>query len=84
MGSTIQEPIRFPEDFSESAHPNVPGATRWKYPKTGDTIISIVGGAYGLHGDGVVTFEMYDFREDDPWDYLTKEEINAHLEDHPV
>lgn len=84
MGRITPEPIRFPEDFSVSAHPNVPGGTRWKYPKEGDTVISIVGGAYGLNGDGVVTFEMFDFREDGPWDYLTREEINAHLEDHPV
>jgi hypothetical protein len=84
MGRIIQEPIRFPEDFSRSMHPNIPGATRWTYPKTGDTVISVVGGGFGLHGDGVVTFEMYDFREDGPQDYLTQEEINAHLEVYPV
>jgi len=84
MERIIQEPIRFPEDFLHSSHQNVPGASRWVYPKTGDTVISIVGGGYGLYGDGVRTFEMYDFRDEEPQGYLTREEINAHLEANPV
>ena len=77
----------FPNDFSEREHPNVPGATQWRYPKylaDGEiTMISIVGGGYGLNGDGVRTFEMFDFREEDTRGYMTKEEINDHLSANP-
>lgn len=73
------EKITFPESFARRSHPVIPGATQWTYPKTGKTIISIVGGGMGLHGDGVVTFEMYDFREEGPLDYLNHDEINDHL-----
>lgn len=75
---------KFPQDFRERSHPVVPGATQWTYPPDKDTVISIVGGGYGLYGDGVRTFEMYDFREDGPQGYLTSEEINEHLEAHPI
>lgn len=76
---------KFPQDFREKSHPVVPGATQWTYaPKDQDTVISIVGGGYGLYGDGVRTFEMFDFREDGPQGYLTEEEINEHLEAHPI
>jgi len=86
--------MKFPESFEERVHPVVPGATQWLYfipdnhpnPEliAGQTIISIVGGGHGLHGDGVDTFEMWDFREDNPHGYLTAEEINQHLQDHPL
>lgn len=59
-------------------------AKRWTYPTDRKPVISIVGGGYGLYGDGVHTFEMYDFREDSPRGYMTKEEINKHLDDNPI
>lgn len=79
------EEIKFPDSFSKRAHPNVPGATQWKLLNDDDeTIISIVGGGLGLYGDGVKTFEMYDFREDGPQGYLSTDEINKHLDENPI
>ena len=46
--------------------------------------ISIVGGGHGLYGDGVKTFEMYDFRESDVQGYLSVDEINMHLAKNPI
>jgi len=76
--------MNFPNDFTKQIHPVVPGATQWLLKKNNETIISIVGGGYGLYGDGVNTFEMYDFREDEPQGYLTTDEINIHLQENPV
>jgi hypothetical protein len=73
----------FPYDFERTTHKVVPGATQWLW-KNDDITISIVGGGEGLQGDGVVSFEMYDFREDDVQSYLTVEEINNHLFKFPV
>jgi len=76
---------KFPEDFHMKIHPVVPGATQWTYaPEGKDTVISIVGGGYGLYGDGLRTFEMYDFREDGPQGHLLVEEINEHLQNNPI
>lgn len=75
----------FPQDFNVKAHPVVPGATHWTYPTSGDTVISVVGGGdFGLYGDGINTFEMYDFRESEPQGYLTSDEINEHLVNNPI
>jgi len=75
----------FPESFKSKIHPVVPGATQWVLEnEEGKTVISVVGGGSGLYGDGVRTFEMYDFREDEPQGYLTKEEINEHLVENQV
>jgi hypothetical protein len=70
--------ITFPEDFKKVAHPVIKGATRWLYKE-----ISVIGGA-GVYGDGINTFEMWDFRQDEPQPYLTKEEINLHLQNNPI
>jgi hypothetical protein len=69
---------KFPEDFREVAHP-IKGARRWIFEE-----ISVVGGGVGIYGDGINTFEMWDFREPQPQGYLTKEEINLHLQDNPL
>lgn len=76
----------FPESFSVNAHQLVPGADQWKlyYPNTDRVAISVVGGGFGLNGDGIDTFEMWDFRESDPQGYLTASEINEHLQKYPV
>lgn len=76
--------MNFPNDFTEINHPVVPGARQWLLKKEGETIISIVGGGSGLYGDGISTFEMYDFREDGPQGHLSKEEINQHLQSNPI
>jgi hypothetical protein len=79
----IKKYLIFPYDFERTTHKMVPGATQWLW-KNDDITISIVGGGQGLYGDGVVSFEMYDFREDDVQGYLTVEEINNHLKRFPI
>lgn len=76
---------KFPEDFKKRMHPVVPGGTQWQLLNDeGECIISVVGGGMGVHGDGVTSFEMYDFREDGPRGYLDAEEINEHLKANPL
>lgn len=73
----------FPYDFKSTTHTIIPGATQWLWEES-DIRISIVGGGRGIMGDGVVSFEMYDFREDDVQGYLNVDDINAHLKKFPV
>jgi hypothetical protein len=75
--------IKFPEDFILIPHAVIPGAKQWYY-ETKYSCISIVGGASGLWGDGVNTFEMWDQRFPDPEGYLTIDDINTHLQNNPV
>lgn len=79
MKKTTKKIISFPQSFTINIHPVVPGATQWLFRK-GEKTISIVGGGMGLYGDGVESFEMYDFDEDGPRGYQTVEEINEYLE----
>ena len=71
--------IKFPEDFTCTGHPIVPGGVQYLYTKPNGTKISIVGGAQGLYGDGINTFEMFDFDKSEPDGFLTIDEINAYL-----
>jgi len=72
--------MKFPDDFKKAAHPVIPGAVQYKATKKCGTVISIIGGGVGLYGDGVTTFEMWDFSEDDPRGYMTVKDINEYLE----
>jgi len=76
--------MKFPEDFIRQSHPVIPGATQWLLGHADETIISVVGGSHMVYGNGVTTFEMFDFREAEPQGYLTKEDINQHLKDNPI
>jgi len=77
--------MKFPDDFRKRPHPlSEIGGYHWTYPKASATVISVVGGGTGMHGDGVTTFEMWDKREDEPRPYQTAEEINNHLKEHPI
>lgn len=77
--------IKFPEDFTCEPHHLTDlgwayrNAKQWKYVKPNGILISVVGGCAGLHGDGVNTFEMWDFDQEEPQGYLTKEQINEYL-----
>jgi len=75
----MSKQLTFPEDFTRVAHEVIKNATQWIATKANKTKVSIVGGGKGLLGDGVETFEMWDFDEAEPQGYLTKEEINTHL-----
>lgn len=72
--------IKFPESFTEIEHPLKKGAKQWILSINGENRISIVGGGVGLYGNGITTFEYWDFYEDSPIGYLSKEEINEKLE----
>jgi hypothetical protein len=79
--------LKFPEDFTKKTHRVIPGAYQWLFEYNNDTneMISIVGGGFGLHGDGVRTFEMWDTKNmHDPQGYMTADEINQWLDEHPV
>lgn len=76
--------MKFPEDFTVKNHQTVQNAKQWLLKKDNEIIISIVGGGYGLYGNGIDTFEMWDYREDRPRCYLTKDEINTHLQNNPI
>ena len=79
--------LKFPEDFTKKIHRVIPGATQWLFEYNNDTneMISIVGGGFGLHGDGVRTFEMWDTKNMyDPQGYMTTEEIQEWLDEHPM
>lgn len=55
--------------------------TRWVLKnEKGEDLISIVGGALGLYGNGKTTFEMWDYNEEQPQGHLTIDEINKHLD----
>ena len=71
--------IKFPESFLKKPH-SFPGATQWLLRESkGRVAISVIGGVRGLYGDGVLTFEIWDFKEDDVRGYMTKEQINDHI-----
>lgn len=77
--------IKFPEDFILRPHPlsemggEYINAKQWTYQKLNGTMISIVGGAPGLYGDGIETFEYWDFDDDDVMGWLSKDGINEIL-----
>ena len=76
--------MKFPEDFTVENHQTVQNAKQWLLKKDNEIIISIVGGGYGPYGNGIDTFEMWDYREYQPKVYLTKDEINTHLQNNPI
>lgn len=81
----MKKVIEFPKDFKRAKHQLIDDAWHWQYKIDDQQIISITGGAH-MYGDGFSTFEMWDRRNDDdgPIGYLTREEINRHLEDNPI
>lgn len=70
--------IKFPTSFEVKPHDCIPFAKQWLY-KNESITISIVGGGKGLYGDGINTFEYWDFSQKNPIPYLTKRSINARL-----
>jgi len=75
--------IMFPRDFQKKIHPAIYNVTQWIYSKDDKVLVSIVGGGLGINGDGIRTFEMWDFRDDEPKGYLLEDEINEHLKNNP-
>lgn len=78
--------LKFPDDFTKLTH-RLPGGVQYLYKLNDEdnNMVSIVGGAIGLRGDGITTFEMWDTKNDyDVQGYLTVEEINHWLQNHPL
>ena len=79
----MKESFTFPDDFIKTPHSVIPGAVQWLATIPSDDgihQISVVGGGFGLYGDGISTFEMWDIdHADEPQGYLTKEQINEYL-----
>lgn len=60
-------------------------AFQYGWPSFEDNKISIIGGSDMFYCDGTDdSFEMFDFREDEPQGYLTSDQINEHLKNNPV
>ncbi len=74
--------INFPQDFMSRPH-SVGVGTQFCYPDFENTRISIVIGDM-FYSNGSTTYEMWDFREEDPQGYLTVDEINEHLQNNPL
>ena len=73
----------FPSKFIVQEHEIIPGAVQFLYPEY-DPKISVVGGGFGLHGDGINTFELMDFTTDKVFGYMTAEEINQYIHDKKI
>lgn len=74
----MTQQIIFPESFFKRPYAAVRSGTQWTL-KTNRREISIVGGGEGLYGNGITTFEYWDFSEDASIGFLSIEEINARL-----
>ena len=69
--------ITFPESFQLKPHDLDANAKHWKYRN-----ISIIGGGYGMYGNGINTFEVWFPEEPQPRGYQTKEQINQYINKH--
>lgn len=80
----------FPDDFQKKPHPISPalGRAAWQwalYDQAGEMKVSVVGGCEPiLHGNGIDTFEMWDFADPEPLNWLSAEEINKHLQERNI
>lgn len=60
------------------------GGKQWLFSVDGKDIISVIGGGNGTYGDGVKTFEMWDFREEDVQGWMTVQELEQHIVENPL
>ena len=66
--------IIFPQDYTRKPHPMDKNGVQFKPILKTPFFISIVGGAFGLYGDGVKTFEL--MIGDRVHGHLTTDEVN--------
>ena len=67
------------KDLEFKPHPNGQGGVQAIMKFENGHRISVVGGSYGLHGDGKKTFEIWRSCDIDVKGYLTKDEITAEM-----
>lgn len=60
------------------------GGKQWLFSVDGKDIISVIGGGSGTYGDGVKTFEMWDYREEDVHGWMTVQELEKHIVENPL
>lgn len=81
------KPVHFPEDFEEETnHPLDKDSKCWYIRDYGtdDPLIGIFGGGLCIKGDGVETYELYDYRTDESFEYVTQDDIDLYLIRKPV
>lgn len=74
---------KFPKDFKKRPHPYFKKGFQFELKQYGKTVISVISGNTE-YGNGIKTFEMFDFREEDVQRYLSKCQINKHLALYPL
>lgn len=85
LNTTMEVSPIFPDDYEFREHPVFPQtAWQWRYIVNDKTHVSIVAGEPGLWGDGYTTFEMWDYRNAEPWYSQTADEINRHFKENPI
>lgn len=67
------------EDLEFKPHSGIPNAVHAFLEFPNGTNVSVVGGPYSLHGDGVNTFECWYSEEDEPRGWQSKYQINQEL-----
>ena len=67
------------EDLKFNPHSTITGAIHAKINFENGHRISVVGGGFGIHGDGVNTFEIWRSCDEDVQNYLTKEEVTQQM-----
>ena len=72
---------KFPQDFKFRSHP-IGQCAQFCYPDFENVEISVVIGDV-FYSNGVDTYEMYDFRQNEPQGWLTVDDINNHLLNNP-
>ena len=69
------------KDLEFKPHPNGQGGVQAIMKFKNGHRISVVGGSYGLHGDGKKTFEIWRSCDSNVKDFLTEEEVTQEMID---
>lgn len=77
----MKKTIEFPKDFIKTPHALGDG-DHYRLYIDDEVRVSVIFGV-SFYSNGINTYEMLDFREDEPQGYLTSEEINEHLKNNP-
>lgn len=76
----MKKTIEFPKDFVEKNHPH--SGLHYTFSIDDKVYVSVLLGT-AFYSNGVDTYEMWYFREDEPQGHLTINQINEHLKNNP-